>query len=1223
MTTTLPLFWHLSSSSKKDRLDASVKLVGALEQFQAKFTPTAAATTKNKTADASDSEDEETGAGAASSSKPDGLDVLNSQDVTYSIRRLIRGLASPRESSRLGFAVALTELLSRIDTVTCDQILSIIASSSKPEGSMTGQEERDMLFARLFGFMSVIRSGLLVRTTPLATSASSKTEASSLASCKEVIEQLVACGEKKSWLRESAWFTVGLAIDALAASEVSWKKDAVDYVIKQLFTVATMWSPEKIALSLKLQELYPERDWQKIFSPVFKNPNLLGSSNLQTVSRIMKESTIDEEGHKDPTKAPSGTWKPQLHFAWDVILDQLVPGPNSTKKQATGSLQEFFKVVVDDSLFSANSSPQRKYWGFQVFQKALKRVTDEDMPMLFTKNFMRSWINHLSNRDRYLHKIAQQTVTEVQAFVKDKPQSGFAIILQLTGANGSKQFDKLTKTKTVESILASMKLEGIQSYVNYLFEQFNEFDESNQDEVDSRRTWIVDQLTALIRNGGIPKSDECIQSVMEWLTVYGLFVVKKKSSKSSITVLRQAPNPPVSEEVREVCKNRLLTCLGELSGLSAVIKSDEKTTKASAIASDGELWVAKVVSTIRTLEEDSKHVTLAAELEDEEKELLTKANAQVEQLKKVSEDQTEPARGAQLLVLSLILLQYCGEEQDADAFESCLEAVSRMPFWPSKSKKSKKKADKKGKDKEEGEDEEVEPIDVLTDVIIGFLEASTSYMRTIANQAFGYLSALVKESTVDLLVAQLERRSPAELAENDHEEDDEDVDMEDGDDDEAEGEEEDEKDEEEDGDSSGSESFGDIDLGDDDEDEEIDLELRKKIEEAIRVAGVKPATEDSDEEDDDEDLMDDDQMMAIDSQLAKVFGARANEKKGKNANAQREATHFKNRVLDLVEIFMKKHPTNAQIPRFIIPLVEVVAGSGQDEMQLRDKAKGILRGRISKAKEHPSEVNVEEAAEILEALHVQAKKAHGSDIMEILGTSSVYLVKLLVQAGKESTVEEAYRKSLEDFLTRKNSTFNAAFFKFFFQRQPAQAWRLRRSLLDLAAQAVNSYRQAQALQLLELLITQLPSMDDQAKAVADFMPALRESLVDLATKACADQSKLTAPQMKELLKLALLSARQTKRFAEASLTDIWKPESWSALKQTLAKSSRFASSTGLHKMCDQMVQLTGGKEKTEASGKKSPAKRKRKAEEVEEDAEPAPKVKKTKVKAKKVKAPSS
>jgi hypothetical protein len=37
--------------------------------------------------------------------------------------------------------------------------------------------------------------------------------------------------------------------------------------------------------------------------------------------------------------------------------------------------------------------------------------------MLFTKNFMRTWINHLSKKDRYLHKIALQTVRGEILFV--------------------------------------------------------------------------------------------------------------------------------------------------------------------------------------------------------------------------------------------------------------------------------------------------------------------------------------------------------------------------------------------------------------------------------------------------------------------------------------------------------------------------------------------------------------------------------------------------------------------------------------------------------------------------------------------------------------------------------------------------------------------------------------------------------------------------------------
>ena len=102
MTTTLPLFWDLSSASKKDRINASVKLVGALEQFQAKFVPPTPAPGTS----GSDDDDDDEGA-----LKSDELNLKNAQDVSYSIRRLIRGLASPRESSRLGFAVALTEVV--------------------------------------------------------------------------------------------------------------------------------------------------------------------------------------------------------------------------------------------------------------------------------------------------------------------------------------------------------------------------------------------------------------------------------------------------------------------------------------------------------------------------------------------------------------------------------------------------------------------------------------------------------------------------------------------------------------------------------------------------------------------------------------------------------------------------------------------------------------------------------------------------------------------------------------------------------------------------------------------------------------------------------------------------------------------------------------------------------------------------------------------------------
>jgi DNA polymerase phi len=117
MSTTLPLFWNLSSASKKERVGATVKLVSSLEHFQAQFVPNSGQNeAAEEDSDASDLEVDDDGR--------DALNTLNSQDVAYSLRRLCRGLASPRESSRLGFAVALTEVrIIRIILIECNTYL--------------------------------------------------------------------------------------------------------------------------------------------------------------------------------------------------------------------------------------------------------------------------------------------------------------------------------------------------------------------------------------------------------------------------------------------------------------------------------------------------------------------------------------------------------------------------------------------------------------------------------------------------------------------------------------------------------------------------------------------------------------------------------------------------------------------------------------------------------------------------------------------------------------------------------------------------------------------------------------------------------------------------------------------------------------------------------------------------------------------------------------------
>jgi DNA polymerase phi len=1189
MTTTLSFFWHLSSNDKNIRLDASKNLISALEHFQAQHQPQPV----------EDDDEEES---------RDPLDTLNAQDVSYSIRRLVRGLASPRESSRLGFSVALTELLSRLDTVTCSQVLNLILDASKPQGSVTGQEERDLLFARLFGFTALIQSRLFVRTTPLSASASSSAVASTAESSSQVLTQLISLGEQKSWLRETAWWSILLALDVLADSDAAWKAEVMDEFVKTVFEEDKSWSPEKLAAGLKLRALRPNSNWKGVLAPTFKNPDILASVNLQTMAKILKESPTESEKESDFARRAPGSWKPQLHYVWDIILDQLLPQktPSARTVQTSGSFQEFFRVVVDETFFSSTASLERKFLGFEIFRKTLPRVHADTMPMLFTQNFMRCWINHLASKDRQLHKAALQVSSEITSYVKENPAMGFTLLLQLTGPNGSSQFDKLTKTKTVESLLASMDVEGIKSYIRHLTQQFDDVQSDDTQTLNSSRMFIIDQLSALVRNTTVPRDDEWIIGVLEWLAVHGLFVVKKKSEKSPFAVVRDgAPKPALSDDLRQRARTALLTCLADLSSLTALVTIGDKATKVCAVASDGQFWISKVLNSIDRLEKDTKHVTLMEEVaEDDNKEQRTTVQDLCAKLREVSETQKSAAHGAEILLTAMVLQQMCSVETEEDvdgSLESCTDAAKSVFLAPSK--KSKKSKKEKLAPTEADDSASPPPIDVFVDTIIGFLEKSTSssFLRTVGKHAFALLSRLVQDSTVELILSQLERRDPSELVE------DEDAHYMDIDDD-AEDSEEEETESLDDDDEDAEDSNG----------EEENLELRRKIEEALRINGVDAATGDSDEESN-EDLMDDEQMLAIDEHLVPVF--KSQQKGGKDTNAQREATHFKNRVLDLVDVFLVREAQNPLTLRFVLPLADLVATTGGDERQLEDKATGLIRSRFGKAKEVPSEVDSEYASTVLKELHERARKAKTSNILSVFSVSSLYVSRVLVHNEQAELVSSAYRESLADFMKRKKSSLNTAFFQDCIKKHPLIGWALRSDILELAEEATNVYRRCQAFHLTQVLVTLIPALQPSDSELKKFMKQLSKSLSSLISRSCKDEFSPTSAQLKDLLKLALTSIRQTMRTLgsaegesnSGAVTKIWDKTVWEDVSAQISASSRFQASTALKAMSNQICQtLEGkvgaasssreaGKEKgtaTEADVSSKPRSAKRKAEHV-------------------------
>lgn len=338
------------------------------------------------------------------------------------------------------------------------------------------------------------------------------------------------------------------------------------------------------------------------------------------------------------------------------------------------------------------------------------------------------------------------------------------------------------------------------------------------------------------------------------------------------------------------------------------------------------------------------------------------------------------------------------------------------------------------------------------------------------------------------MIQQIERRNPrAEVAEDDEADDANESEAEESDDDQ---------------DSSSAEERGASESSADEMDEPPDEELRRKVATLLSSKGQNDEGDgdndedgddnDEDEDEDDDKSMDDDQMMQLDDNLAEIFRARKEEKKGKKGErreffldlfnvltslkdigAQREATHFKNRVLDLLDIFIRKQPTSKYLVLVVAPLIRALLGTSSDEKDFSEKLHGLIRNRLSKSKDIPKGANIEHTSEALEQMHTLARKTHPREHLADISICSLYLSRVLSSEGAQASVVKSYQTSLTDFLCRKTSPLHPTFLNDFSARLPNVAWTMRQEFVTKIPLAINSYRQAQAFIFIQTMIRQI------------------------------------------------------------------------------------------------------------------------------------------------------
>ncbi|RKP15552.1 hypothetical protein ROZALSC1DRAFT_26358, partial [Rozella allomycis CSF55] len=146
----LEYFWQLSSLDSKTRNRSAHGLVEFLLEKQAEMQR------------------------SQDSFEKDKLDFKNGDftkaekvfcyEINYSIGRLVTGLNSSRDAARLGFSLALTLLLEKMDFVPAEYVYYTQDGISEKNKGLKGQEEKEYYFARMFAVMVVLRARMIDRS---------------------------------------------------------------------------------------------------------------------------------------------------------------------------------------------------------------------------------------------------------------------------------------------------------------------------------------------------------------------------------------------------------------------------------------------------------------------------------------------------------------------------------------------------------------------------------------------------------------------------------------------------------------------------------------------------------------------------------------------------------------------------------------------------------------------------------------------------------------------------------------------------------------------------------------------------------------------------------------------------------------------------------------------------------------------------------------------------
>ncbi|GAM86650.1 hypothetical protein ANO11243_046660 [Dothideomycetidae sp. 11243] len=684
-------------------------------------------------------------------------------------------------------------------------------------------------------------------------------------------------------------------------------------------------------------------------------------------------------------------------------------------------------LIFPDGFFSAKASVERKAIGLQIMQMAIASAPTHVIHQLFPPNILRCIINQRSNTNNNLSMAAQGPLSALIARVKVDHHAAVPILQALIGTAGLTNFDRLTKTKTLEEILSFAACVDAAAILGIISRNIRHPKTSENLDADTSRRSSADILLTYARKQGAVRVKEGADA--EDSTEFPWTALLECLSYPAYFVEEQQGDGTNSKKTREVFQARIMSVLTFTMETKLDTTFDhayELIVSMDGAAQSGEQKLTLIADSIiqQVLSRSISRVRMVKEQESEARK------------------DTKPMLQAFKLLFSLSILQvYTG---DADAVSLLEELDDCFQMW-SKSKN---------------------PSSALLEILLGFVSRPSALFRKLAEQVFSAICDQVDEegiaSLLDILDKTENLNGQKELFDNADDVESDDADLleessEDG------GEDTSDDDDDDDDDSEDGEDASDVEIIDVDEDadsgdlvdsdvsegtassdsessenasetEDVDDEVTAFETKLAQTLGTSKAVINGDDAADtsDESDMDDEQMMALDGHLTTIFKERSKQsnKKKESKDAKGTVVNFKNRVLDLLAIYVKQCYQSGLAIDLILPLLRLTRTT--QTKAVSERSFGVLKqlfDTCTKHKEWPDKSSDELLVE-LDGVHVELKQSTSKIHATAASRSGLFLAKLLVSKDKAffADVADKYAGLQKEWFASNQSKIPASTF---------------------------------------------------------------------------------------------------------------------------------------------------------------------------------------------------